>query len=155
MKQNYDFFYAYCYKGQLKLQGNDYFECENVVYKFSRKIGFSIDGMRWEVTQSTYQEDIDVHSNVSALLNRRMFHPQIGLDPAYRKMDSIILEEQNLNALIDWKEVSNSPIIWGICVFIFVAIILVCVIKKYLTRSRINEMQNWVSEMRFTQLLDR
>src|SRR5699024_8779749 len=65
VKQDKGNFYCYYYYGQLKLEGSDTFDCENTVYKFSREIGFEINGHAWPQHHFTFRDDLNV-------LNQRM-----------------------------------------------------------------------------------
>src|SRR5699024_875021 len=66
-------------------------------------------------------------------------------EKTFKDMESLINQEEQLNALIDWEEVTKSPATWGtivgtiVSIFLFIVTVFLC--KRYVTRARIRELQ--------------
>lgn len=158
VKQDHQNFYLYCFPNHLRLNQGNEFQCENLIYKFPRSIEFYINNYKWEVINNVVESAMDVHSDVSALINRRIFHKQLGVDKAIGNLNRLIKEEEKTNALVKWEDVSSSPVTWfSITTFfltVIAAIVLIYCCRRYIQRKRIRGLQTEKqTRMKLSELL--
>ena len=127
IKQDTSFYYVYCYKHELKVEGYDTIVCENVVYKFSRLLSFSIDDLSWSVYESVHKSTHDLPAGISQLINQRTFVSGVGDVPKYHDLASIIKEEQETNRLLYWKTVVKRPQVYGSAIGVVTLLVLAVV----------------------------